>query len=97
MKKVQPSDGVLLHTKSAMRRTWFNRLFAATYLISIFALIFHQCHNIVSAIDRTTTRKTTIIILVTDLVLALMWFTRQAFPMAPVRRQVFPVNLTVDI
>ncbi|XP_074373876.1 cellulose synthase-like protein G3 [Apium graveolens] len=95
MSKVQLDDGVL-HTKSAMRRTWFNRLFAATYLISIFALIFHHCHNIVSSTDHRTTRKTTIIMLVADLVLAFMWFTRQAFRMSPVRREVFPENLTVD-
>ncbi|KAK1403965.1 Cellulose synthase-like protein G3 [Heracleum sosnowskyi] len=96
--KMQPSGGVL-HTKSAMRPTWLNRIFAATYLTSIFALLFHHCRNIISTTDSTTDRTTTsitIIMLVADLVLAFMWTTRQAFRMSPIRRQVFPENLTVE-
>ncbi|WOG87566.1 hypothetical protein DCAR_0206795 [Daucus carota subsp. sativus] len=94
MEKARSSTGVL-HTKSPLRRTWFNRIFAVTYLIPICALMYHHCHNIITSTDQLTKRDA-IIFLVADSILAFMWTTRQAFRISPIRRQVFPENLTAD-
>ncbi|WOG87568.1 hypothetical protein DCAR_0206797 [Daucus carota subsp. sativus] len=94
MEKARSSAGVL-HTKSPLRRTWINRIFAVIYLIPICALMYHHCHNIITSTDQVTKRNA-VIFLIADSILAFMWITRQAFHISPIRRQVFPENLTAD-
>ncbi|KAF8380022.1 hypothetical protein HHK36_027491 [Tetracentron sinense] len=82
-----------LHTLEVMRRVGLNRVFALVYTCGILALLYH--HSL--ALLHSTTVLSfslTLSLLLSDVVLAFMWFTTLPFRMRPIRRRVFPENLT---
>ncbi|CAK9184196.1 unnamed protein product, partial [Ilex paraguariensis] len=78
----------LLHTVVAFRRTRLNRLFTISYMITIFALLYHHLLNLANS-----TNVFSLSMFLVDLVLAFMWTTAQAFRMSPVRHEIFPEHL----
>ncbi|CAN4096327.1 unnamed protein product [Withania somnifera] len=76
-----------LHSVKIMhKRKLFNRVFAAIYSCGIIALFYHHALTV-------TTVPLSIFMLISDIILAVMWFTSQSFFMNPVTRQQFPQNL----
>lgn len=79
-----------LHSLKIMHgRKLFNRVFAAIYAFAILALFYHHA----LALTLTSVPCLSIFMLISDFILALMWFTSQSFFMNPVTRQQFPENL----
>ncbi|KAL3844457.1 hypothetical protein ACJIZ3_001860 [Penstemon smallii] len=77
-----------LHSLKPQRRRHLNRVFAVVYTLAIISLFYHHTLKLF--------HSTTIISLslfISDLILAYMWSTNQAFRMNPVSRKVFPENL----
>ncbi|KAL0329926.1 UNVERIFIED_CONTAM: Cellulose synthase-like protein G1 [Sesamum radiatum] len=81
-----------LHSLRPLRRRHFNRLFAAVYASAILSLLYH---HILKLLHSTTLVSffMSFLLFISDVVLAYMWSTTQAFRMNPVHRQVFPENL----
>ncbi|MCD7462113.1 hypothetical protein HAX54_047814 [Datura stramonium] len=76
-----------LHSLNTMHgRKLFNRVFAAIYALAIIALFYHHALTL-------TAVPLSIFMLISDFILAIMWFTSQSFFMNPVTRQQFPENL----
>ncbi|KAK4343989.1 hypothetical protein RND71_037083 [Anisodus tanguticus] len=67
-------------------RKLFNRVFAAIYAFAIIALFYHHALTLTLSIP-------SIFMLISDFILALMWFTSQSFFMNPITRQEFPENV----
>lgn len=82
------AEGLPLHTRVPMPRTWPNRAFALVYLCAILALLYH---HVLSLLQSNTI--VSLLFLLADVVLAFMWVTAQAFRMCPVQRQVFVEHL----
>nr|XP_043608056.1 cellulose synthase-like protein G3 isoform X2 [Erigeron canadensis] len=80
-------------SKPSPKTSWFNRVYTLVYLIDIFSLVYRHCCNLMIYRSPAFTCHT-ILLLVADIVLALLWITKQAFFINPVRRQVFPENLS---
>ncbi|KAM7525904.1 hypothetical protein LguiA_015806 [Lonicera macranthoides] len=78
-----------LHTRSTMRRTWFNRVFALAYTCPILALLHHHTLDLLHS-----TTLTSLLILISDTILAFMWISYQSFRINPIRREVFIENLS---
>lgn len=78
-----------LHTRWTMRRTWFNRAFALAYACSILALLHHHTLDLLHS-----TNLTSLLMLISDTILAFMWVSYQSFRMNPIRREVFIENLS---
>lgn len=81
-----------LHSLQPLRRRHFNRIFAAVYAVAIFSLLYHHSLALVHS-PSLTSFFISLSLLISDLLLASMWATTQAFRMNPVRRQEFPENL----
>ncbi|MBA0801043.1 hypothetical protein Gohar_011434, partial [Gossypium harknessii] len=84
----------LLHMSEPLRRTAFNRLFAVVYFSAILALLYRHVQNLF--LHPTTSFLSfsiTLFLFISDLVLAFMWASAQAFRMSPIRRKEFPQNL----
>lgn len=80
-----------LHSLNTMHgRKLFNRVFAAIYAFAIIALFYHHSLTL-------TAVPLSIFMLISDFILAIMWFTSQSFFMNPVTRQQFPENLEKSI
>ncbi|PIN07732.1 Cellulose synthase (UDP-forming) [Handroanthus impetiginosus] len=88
MKTTAPPPTAPLHSVIPSQRRHFNRLFAAVYAAALLFL-FH--HHILSLLHSATI--TSILLFISDIILAYMWSTCQAFRMNPVYRQSFPENL----
>ncbi|KAL4297147.1 hypothetical protein GQ457_12G000610 [Hibiscus cannabinus] len=83
-----------LHLSEPLRRTAFNRLFAAIYFSAVLALLFRHVRNLfLYPIPNFLSFCITSSLFISDLVLAFMWFSAQAFRISPVRRKEFPENL----
>ncbi|KAK8482455.1 hypothetical protein V6N13_060335 [Hibiscus sabdariffa] len=83
-----------LHLSEPLRRTAFNRLFAAIYLSAVLTLLFRHVRNLfIYPIPNLLSLCITSSLFISDLVLAFMWFSAQAFRISPVRRKEFPENL----
>ncbi|KAG4184740.1 hypothetical protein ERO13_A09G189501v2 [Gossypium hirsutum] len=83
-----------LHMSEPLRRTAFNRLFAVVYFSAILALFYRHVRNLF--LHPTTiflSFSITLSLFISDLVLAFMWASAQAFRMSPIRRKEFPQNL----
>ncbi|OMO79812.1 Cellulose synthase [Corchorus capsularis] len=80
------------HTVERLPHTALNRLFAAVYACAILALLYHHAQTLLHS-TTLVSFLITFSLLVSDLVLAFMWATSQAFRMNPVRREQFPENL----
>ncbi|MBA0801042.1 hypothetical protein Gohar_011433 [Gossypium harknessii] len=83
-----------LHMSEPLRRTAFNRLFAVVYFSAILALLYRHVRNLF--LHPTTSFLSfsiTLSLFISDLVLAFMWASAQAFRMSPIRRKEFPQNL----
>lgn len=78
-----------LHSCQALRRTLFNRLFAAIYTCGLAAFFYHHVANLFSS----DTKLLSLLLLIADAVLAFQWAASQSFRMRPVRRRQFPANL----
>ncbi|XVF10377.1 hypothetical protein REPUB_Repub07fG0177600 [Reevesia pubescens] len=77
-----------LHTSESLPRIALNRVFAAVYSCAIIALLYRH--------SQTLLYSTTLLsfsLLISDLVLAFMWTSAQAFRMCPIRRKEFPEKL----
>ncbi|TYI11605.1 hypothetical protein ES332_A09G218400v1 [Gossypium tomentosum] len=84
----------LLHMSEPLRRTAFNRLFAVVYFSAILALLYRHVQNLF--LHPTTSFLSfsiTLFLFISNLVLAFMWVSAQAFRMSPIRRKEFPQNL----
>ncbi|PIN06068.1 Cellulose synthase (UDP-forming) [Handroanthus impetiginosus] len=88
MKTTAPPPTPPLHSVIPSQRRHFNRLFAGVYAA---ALLFLFYHHILSLLHSATI--TSLLLFISDVILAYMWSTCQAFRMNPVHRQSFPENL----
>ncbi|XVE64655.1 hypothetical protein DITRI_Ditri07aG0118000 [Diplodiscus trichospermus] len=82
-----------LHTSEPFRRTALNRAFAVVYTFAILALLYRHVQNLLLYSTTLLSFSMTLYLLISDLVLAFMWATAQAFRMCPIRRKEFPQDL----
>ncbi|MBA0713690.1 hypothetical protein Golax_012709 [Gossypium laxum] len=88
------TDSPPLHTSEPLRRTAFNRLFAAVYFSAILALLYRHVQNLfLLSTTSLLSFSTTLSLFISDLVLAFMWASLQALRMSPIRRKEFPQDL----
>ncbi|PSS11209.1 Cellulose synthase-like protein [Actinidia chinensis var. chinensis] len=80
-----------LHKRLALPRTWPNRAFFLVYSGAIFSLLYHHSLTLLRSPNAVS-----LSLFVADLIFAFMWVTYQGFRMAPVRRDVYPQNLTKE-
>ncbi|KAF9685948.1 hypothetical protein SADUNF_Sadunf03G0107700 [Salix dunnii] len=85
-------DAPLLHTVTPLRRTIFNRVFAAIYALAILTLLYYHARTLIYSATLVSF-SATLALLFSDLVLAFMWVTTQTFRMCPVYRNQFPENV----
>ncbi|KAK4435502.1 Cellulose synthase-like protein G3, partial [Sesamum alatum] len=87
-----PAPKPPLHSVRPLRRRHFNRLFAAVYASAILSLLYH---HVLKLLHSTTLASffVSLLLFISDAVLAYMWSTTQAFRINPVHRQVFLENL----
>uniref|UniRef100_M1AZ66 Cellulose synthase CslG n=1 Tax=Solanum tuberosum TaxID=4113 RepID=M1AZ66_SOLTU len=71
-------------------RKLLNRIFSSVYGFAIVALFYHHLFTFTALHLRG---RLSIFMLISDFILAFMWFTSQSFFMNPVTRQQFPENL----
>lgn len=80
-----------------LRRTPFNRFFAAVYAAGIIILVFHHALVIKSSLGGGSGGGGLFAVFfamaIADIVLAFMWATQQAYRVRPIRRKEFPENL----
>ncbi|XP_048231074.1 cellulose synthase-like protein G3 isoform X1 [Ricinus communis] len=81
-----------LHTVKSMPHTLFNRLFAPIYACAILGLLYHHARNLLF-FTSLISFSITLVLLISDLVLAFMWINTQALRMYPVCREQFPESL----
>ncbi|KDP25267.1 hypothetical protein JCGZ_20423 [Jatropha curcas] len=81
-----------LHTVRSMPQTTFNRVFASVYACAILALLYHHLISLLYS-KTIVSFSITLILLISDLILAFMWINTQSTRMYPVYRQQFPENL----
>ncbi|RZC43975.1 hypothetical protein C5167_036918 [Papaver somniferum] len=72
-------------------RTKPTRVFMFIYLCGIIALFYH---HLTTLIFHSNNLLPSILLLISDLVLSFMWITSQAFRWRPIRRKVYPENLS---
>ncbi|KAL0329927.1 UNVERIFIED_CONTAM: Cellulose synthase-like protein G3 [Sesamum radiatum] len=82
-----------LHSLRPLRRRHFNRLFAAVYASAILSLFYHHILKLLHSTTTLVSFFMSFLLFISDVVLAYMWSTTQAFRMNPVHRQAFPENL----
>ncbi|XP_043695585.1 cellulose synthase-like protein G2 [Telopea speciosissima] len=82
-----------LHTLYPLRHTYLNRAFALLYTCAIVALFYHHSLKLLQYSTSFITFCFSLTFLLSDAILAFMWFTTQSFRMCPVRRREFPENL----
>ncbi|KAJ6703426.1 hypothetical protein OIU85_029388 [Salix viminalis] len=85
-------DARLLHTVKPLRRTIFNRVFAAIYAPAILTLIYYHAKTLIFSATLVSF-SATLALLFSDLVLAFMWVTTLTFRICPVYRKQFPENV----
>uniref|UniRef100_A0A6N2JX91 Cellulose synthase (UDP-forming) n=1 Tax=Salix viminalis TaxID=40686 RepID=A0A6N2JX91_SALVM len=85
-------DARLLHTVKPLRRTIFNRVFAAIYAPAILTLLYYHAKTLIFSATLVSF-SATLALLFSDLVLAFMWVTTQTFRICPVNRKQFPENV----
>ncbi|KAK1382326.1 Cellulose synthase [Heracleum sosnowskyi] len=78
----------VLHTSKYHPHAFYNRVFAVTYTLAIFALLYHHAVALLHSPNAPS-----ICLLIADFILAFMWSTTQSYRMRPMIRQVFPENL----
>ncbi|GAV68673.1 Cellulose_synt domain-containing protein [Cephalotus follicularis] len=81
-----------LHTLEPLPRIAANRAFAVVYTCAILALLYNHAQRLV-LLHYPFTTIVSLLLLISDLVLAFMWTTIQSFRMRPVKRREFPENL----
>ncbi|XP_047256787.1 cellulose synthase-like protein G2 isoform X2 [Capsicum annuum] len=78
-----------LHSLKIMHgRKFFNRAFAVIYAFAIIVLFYYHVLTLTRA-------PLSIVMFISDFILALLWFTSQSFFMNPISRQQFPKNLEI--
>ncbi|KAM3270694.1 cellulose synthase-like protein G2 isoform X1 [Capsicum chacoense] len=78
-----------LHSLKIMHgRKFFNRVFAVIYAFAIIVLFYHHVLTLTRA-------PLSIVMFISDFILAILWFTSQSFFMNPITRQQFPKNLEI--
>ncbi|GMH09321.1 hypothetical protein Nepgr_011162 [Nepenthes gracilis] len=90
------STALCLHTYDQLRRTPFNRVFAAVYTCAILTLLYHHALQIF----KTTTLLSfslSLLLLTADSIIAFQWASAQSFRFRPIRRREFPENLETVI
>ncbi|KAL4283026.1 hypothetical protein GQ457_16G025940 [Hibiscus cannabinus] len=88
------TDAPPLHTSKPLRRTAFNRLFAVVYFSAVLALLYRHVRNLfLYPTTSFLSFSITLSLFISDLVLAFMWATAQAYRVSPIRRREFPENL----
>lgn len=81
-----------LQTVEYMRRTPFNRLFAAVYVCAILALLYRHVLILLNS-TALVSFFISISLMISDSILAFVWVTAQSFRMRPIRRRVLLENL----
>ncbi|KAL7159880.1 hypothetical protein ABFS83_01G056700 [Erythranthe nasuta] len=81
-----------LHSQRPLRRRHFNRLFAAAYTAAILSLLYHHTLTLLHS-TTTASLSISLLLFLSDAILAYMWSTTQSFRMNPVHRRSFPENL----
>ncbi|CAI9093439.1 OLC1v1028941C1 [Oldenlandia corymbosa var. corymbosa] len=87
-----PAGKPKLHSQRKLRRTYFNRAFAAVYSLAILALVYHHVLALIQS-KSFLSFSISISMLFADLILAFMWTTTQSYHMNPIVRQVYLENL----
>ncbi|KAK8493774.1 hypothetical protein V6N12_017872 [Hibiscus sabdariffa] len=83
-----------LHMSKPLWRTAFNRLFAVVYFSAVLALLYRHVRNLFFYPTTSfLSFSITLSLFVSDLVLAFMWATAQAYRVSPIRRREFLENL----
>ena len=72
-----------LHAYKLLRRTTLNRLFMAVHTVGILALLYHHVHTLLFT---TSSITFSLLLLLSDVVLAFIWGCSQAFHFRPIRR-----------
>ncbi|KAG6389687.1 hypothetical protein SASPL_151160 [Salvia splendens] len=81
-----------LHSLHPLPRRHFNRLFAAAYTASLSSLLYHHFLKLLNSAS-SISLLISLSLLFSDLILAFMWSTSQAFRMNPVHRHEHPEHL----
>lgn len=82
-----------LNTTEPIRRTALNRVFAVVYTCAIFALLYRHVETLTIRSRNPLVLVVSFCLLLSDVILALMWATTQAFRMRPIHRREFPGNV----
>ncbi|KMS97558.1 hypothetical protein BVRB_5g125820 [Beta vulgaris subsp. vulgaris] len=85
-----------LNTHKLLHRATFNRLYMAVYTVALLSLLYHHIHTLLNS-PSTTSFIFTLLLLLSDLVLAFSWLCTQAFHFRPIRRHEFIENLETMI
>lgn len=86
---MEESSSSLHSLKVMYGRKLLNRIFSSVYGFAIIALFYHHLFTLTAL----PLRGLSIFMLVSDFILAFMWFTSQSFFINPVTRQQFPEKL----
>ncbi|XP_012086684.1 cellulose synthase-like protein G3 [Jatropha curcas] len=81
-----------LHTVKPMPQTTFNHIFAPIFACAILALFYHHITTLLYS-KTLFSFSVTLILFISDLILAFMWINTESLRMRPVHRQQFPENL----
>ncbi|XVF51284.1 hypothetical protein PTKIN_Ptkin04bG0172500 [Pterospermum kingtungense] len=82
----------LLHTLKPSRLIFSNCVFAAVYTCALIALFYRHAHNFLYS-KSPVSFCVTLTLFISDLILAFMWASGQAFRMNPVYRKEYPENI----
>ncbi|KAG8375135.1 hypothetical protein BUALT_Bualt10G0068900 [Buddleja alternifolia] len=81
-----------LHSLRPLRRRHFNRLFAVVYALALLSLFYQHILTLIYS-KTLISLLISLSLFISDVLLAYMWSTTQAFRMNPVHRRVFQENL----
>ncbi|KAI3842206.1 hypothetical protein MKW98_025996 [Papaver atlanticum] len=91
MKNGEKTSAFPLNSYEVHPRTIPSRVFMLIYVCGIIALLYHHLTSLrIHSVDLLPS----ILLLIADLVLSFMWVACQAFRWCPVRRKVYPENLS---
>ncbi|RZC44070.1 hypothetical protein C5167_037020 [Papaver somniferum] len=91
MKNGEKTSAFPLNSYEVHPRTIPSRAFMLIYVCGIIALLYHHLTSLrIHSVDLLPS----ILLLIADLVLSFMWVACQAFRWSPVRRKVYPENLS---
>ena len=81
----------LLHTHKLLPQTTFNRLYMAVYALALLSLFHYHAQTLI--FNNSPSFILSLLLFISDLILAFLWCTTQSFHFRPIRRREFPENL----